>query len=151
MSERHALMVRAFLHAPFIVFIVLIGLIPSTARAQQTIRDYTNGMERHDGYIPFFWDARTGRLLLEIPRLGEEFLYLTSLATGVGSNALTLDRGMVGASSLARFEQTGTRVMLVLENPTFRSTGLSEDRWKNRSRSPRSGRSRYWPKDLGAF
>jgi hypothetical protein len=60
--------------------------------------------------------------LLEIPRLGEEFLYLTSLATGLGSNALTLDRGMVGASFLARFERTGSTVKLVLEHPTFRST-----------------------------
>jgi hypothetical protein len=123
MSERHVLMARAFLRRSLIVLIVSKALPPTAAWAQQTIGEYTNGMERHDGYIPFFWDAATGRLLLETPRLGEEFLYLTSLATGLGSNALGLDRGMIGTASLARFERTGPKAMLVLENPTFRATG----------------------------
>jgi hypothetical protein len=98
---------------------------PAQSSAQQpgirSIADATAGMERRDGYFPLYWDAARGRLLLEVPRVGEEFLYLTSLATGVGSLELGLDRGEIGNEYLARFERVGPRVHLVLTNPTFRA------------------------------
>ena len=79
---------------------VLLGAIataPGFATAQTdtlpTVADYTEGMESQPGFFPLHWDARGGRLLLEVPRLDEPFLYLTSLATGIGSNALGQDRG----------------------------------------------------------
>lgn len=75
--------------------------LTSGAAAQQTITAYTQDLEKQDGYFPLYWDAGGGRLLLEIPRLGEEFLYLPSLATGIGSEPLGLDRGLIGQSMLA--------------------------------------------------
>ena len=68
-------------------------MLPPSAGAQESIADYTEAFEQRDGYFPVYWDATEGRLLLEIPRIGEEFLYLTSLATGLGSTQLGLDRG----------------------------------------------------------
>jgi hypothetical protein len=88
-----------------------------------TITDYTRTLEKRDGYFPLYWDAAKGRLLLEIPRPGEQFLYLPSLATGVGDVDLGLDRGSIGDAQLARFERTGARVALVLDNPGFRASG----------------------------
>ena len=87
----------------------------------QTIADFTADMESQDGFIPVHWDAGEGKLYLEIDRLGEDFLYLQSLATGVGSNRLGLDRGMIGAEHIARFERVGPRVHFVLQNPGFRA------------------------------
>ena len=92
------------------------------ALAQPSISEYTNGMEKRDGYFPLYWDAEEGRLLLEIPRADEDFLHLTSLATGVGANGLGLDRGMIGGQAIARFERVGPRALLVLQNPRFRVT-----------------------------
>ncbi|NNF13212.1 MAG: DUF5117 domain-containing protein [Gemmatimonadetes bacterium] len=86
-----------------------------------TIREYTAGMDARPGYFPLFWDAAGGRLLLEVNRWEEPFLYLTSLATGVGSNALGLDRGNIQSAYLAHFERIGPKVMLVLDNPRFRA------------------------------
>jgi hypothetical protein len=94
---------------------------PSQQPAVRSIAEATAGTERRDGYFPVYWDAARGRLLIEVPRLGEDFLYLTSLATGVGSNELGLDRGEIGNEYLARFERAGPRVHLVLANPTFRA------------------------------
>ncbi|MDH3290719.1 MAG: zinc-dependent metalloprotease [Gemmatimonadota bacterium] len=93
----------------------------SSVEAQQSLRQYTAGFDKLDGYFPLYWDSATGRLLLEIPRLGEEFLYLTSLATGMGSTQLGLDRGMIGDEAIARFERVGPTVHLVLTNPRFRA------------------------------
>ncbi|HXV86073.1 MAG TPA: DUF5117 domain-containing protein, partial [Gemmatimonadales bacterium] len=96
-------------------------VMPGPVIAQQSVTEYTRALEKRDGYFPLYWDAARGRLFLEIPRMGEEFLYLPSLATGVGSEPLGLDRGLIGQSLLARFIRVGPRVLLVAGNTAFRS------------------------------
>jgi hypothetical protein len=93
-----------------VVFCALL-LVPAPLSAQQS----------RDGYFPLYWDAGAGRLLLEIPRLNESFLYLTSLATGVGDTRLGLDRGLIGNEGIARFERHGPKILLVFTNPRFRA------------------------------
>jgi hypothetical protein len=100
--------------------LTLAAALPA-AVAGQTIAEHTEGMQRHDGFVPFHWDDAEGRLYLEIDRLGQDFLYLRSLATGIGSNALGLDRGEIFEELIARFERTGPTIHLVLQNPGFRA------------------------------
>ena len=78
--------------------------------------------QRNDGFIPFVYDAKTGKLTLEITRLDQDFLYLTSLATGLGSNELGLDRGTIGDEAVVRFERHGKRLFLMQRNLAFRAT-----------------------------
>ena len=94
---------------------------PTADGALPTIAGYTRGMDAQPGYFPLYWDDAGGRLLLEVGRWDEQFLYLTSLATGVGSNALGLDRGNIQSAYLAHFERVGPKVLLVLDNPGFRA------------------------------
>jgi hypothetical protein len=51
----------------------------------------TEGLTRHDGFLPFYWDASAGKLVIEIARPNEEFLYLCGLASGAGSVDVGLD------------------------------------------------------------
>ena len=106
-----------------VAFVSLLAALlwPYAVVAQESIDRYTRDMERRDGYFPLYWDEEGGRLLLEIPRVGEEFLYLTSLATGLGSNRIGLDRGMVADAVVARFDRVGAKAFLVLSNPRFRA------------------------------
>jgi len=90
-----------------------------------TITDYTKSFEKRDGYFPVYWDAAKGRLFLEV-RLGEDFLYLPSLATGLGDASLGLDRGSIGDEQIGRFDRIGPRVQLVLQNPRFRAVSDNE-------------------------
>src|SRR5206468_10103649 len=101
----------------------VIATAPPAHAQLPTITDYAKALEKRDGYFPLYWDGAKGRLLLEIPRLEQDFLLLPSLATGIGDVDLGLDRGTIGDAQLARFERTGPRVTLVLENPGFRATG----------------------------
>lgn len=108
----------------------LAAAAPAALSAQQpagprTIASQTAGMERRDGFIPFYYDERTGKLLLEVQRLDQDFLYLPTLATGLGSDALGLDRGTTGNEAVVRFERFGPRVMLVARNTRFRGTADS--------------------------
>ncbi len=100
---------------------------PLLVAQQQPIADYTRGFEKRDGYFPLYWDAAKGRLLLEIPagRVGQDFLYLPSLATGLGDAGTGIDRGTIGREQIARFERTGPKLLLVLQNPQFRAVGDS--------------------------
>ena len=48
------------------------------------------------GFFNIYWDARAGKVWLEIAKFDSEFLYVVSLAAGVGSNDIGLDRGEFG-------------------------------------------------------
>jgi hypothetical protein len=79
-------------------------------------------MRHMPGFLPLHWDAKSGRLYLEIPRLDADMLYFDSLPYGTGSNDLGLDRGQVSAAKLVRFERVGPKILLVRPNEFFRSS-----------------------------
>jgi hypothetical protein len=78
--------------------------------------------ERLDGFLPLRVDARTGKILLELPGDSARALLLTTLATGLGSNPVGLDRGASGDTYVVRFDRAGDRVLAVLENWQYRSS-----------------------------
>ena len=80
---------------------------------------------RLDGFIPLRWDETNGKLLMEITRFNEELIWQVSLAAGVGSNPIGLDRSQLGATHLVRFERVGPRVLMVEPNYAYRA--LSDD------------------------
>jgi hypothetical protein len=79
-------------------------------------------MHHMPGFLPLHWDAKNGRLYLEIPQLNLDMLYFDSLPYGTGSNDLGLDRGQVSAAKLVRFERSGPKILLVRPNEYFRSS-----------------------------
>jgi hypothetical protein len=82
-------------------------------------------MTKLDGYFPLYWDDNDGTLWLEIPRFDTDFLYVTGLAAGLGSNDIGLDRGQAGDTAVVYFEKTGNKIFLVRRNETFRSTSVN--------------------------
>ena len=82
----------------------------------------TAGLERRDGFIPILLDNKAGKILLEIPRDSMRALMMVSLATGLGSNPIGLDRGSSGATYIVRFDRNGDRVLAVFENWNYRSS-----------------------------
>jgi Met-zincin/Domain of unknown function (DUF5117) len=113
----------------FVPFALLSLFVTSVTAAQppspslRTIADRVAGLRKLDGFMPLYWDEASGRLLLEISRFDREFLYQVSLAAGVGSNPVGLDRGQVGPSAVVRFERVGPKVLLVQTNYGFRALG----------------------------
>ncbi len=89
--------------------------------APPSIAAKTASMKHMPGLLPLDWDAATGKLYLEVPKLSQELLYTDSLPYGTGSNDLGLDRGQIGAGRIVRFERSGPKVLLVQVNEAFRS------------------------------
>jgi hypothetical protein len=94
---------------------------PGAAEPIPTIEERTSGLKKIDGFFPLYWDEAAGRLFLEIPRLDTEVLYSTGLATGLGSNDIGLDRGILTGSRIIRFERVGPRVLMVQPNYQYRA------------------------------
>jgi len=86
-----------------------------------TIAAKTASAQTLPGYFNLFWDAKQGKLWLSIDKWDTEFLYQSSLAAGVGSNEIGLDRGQLGATRIVRFERSGNKVLLVQENLDYRA------------------------------
>ena len=86
-----------------------------------TIADKTKGMTAMPGYFPMYYDAKTGRVFLEVSRWNNDFLYVNSLPAGVGSNDIGLDRGQIGGSIIVRFERFGPKILLVQPNQNYRA------------------------------
>ena len=94
--------------------------------APQSIEDRTSGMKKLDGYMPLYWDERSGQMFLEISRFDSELLFSTGLSAGLGSNDIGLDRGSGrGGGRLVYFQRVATRVMLVQPNQSFRSSSTN--------------------------
>ena len=71
------------------MFLYLVFCLAATG---VTITEKTAGMKKLNGFYPLYWDEKAGNLFLEIERPCEEFLFYTSLAAGLGSNDVGLDR-----------------------------------------------------------
>lgn len=113
-----------------LVLTVFVAALPATSRiavaqaapASATIASKTTGFERRDGFLPVYVDAKSGKLLLELPRDSVRALLLIAQATGLGSNPIGIDRGASADDQVVRFERDGDRVLVVFENWRYRSS-----------------------------
>jgi hypothetical protein len=98
------------------------AVTPATAPASSQASARLAGLQRRDGFIPFFLDSKQGKIYLELPRDSARALMFVSLATGLGSNPIGLDRGAGGDSFVTRFDRNGDHVQVVFENWNYRSS-----------------------------
>lgn len=103
-------------------------ILPSFA---QTIATFTTGMEKRNGFMPFYWDTKKGKIWLEVSRFNTEFLYYPTLAQGVGSNDIGLDRGRLGQEHVVQFQRSGNKILLIESNYGYRA--LSPDSLERRA------------------
>ncbi len=69
-----------------------------------------------EGLLDLTIDPESGAVHLEFEHLPAEFLYVPALQSGVGSNDLGLDRGMLDRTRWVRFERYGNRILLLEPN-----------------------------------
>ena len=80
------------------------------------------GLTRTDGFVPFYWDASRGRVLIEVPVFDQDVLYYVSAATGPGSVEAPFDRGVL-KDLVIHFERSGPRVLVNQINLAYRAPG----------------------------
>ena len=115
--------------------LLLLGLVsacfPASAQTSvpaeketPSVASRTSALQKHDGFIPYYWDEKKGAVLFEISpaALNREFLYFTGMGSGIGSPELFADRSSFGVEALCRFRRVGMRVLVIEENGRFRAT-----------------------------
>ena len=111
---------------------VFTGLASGHAEAQSSAKtaddkaglaSRTAGLQRRDGFFPYYWDDKKGDVLFELSPgvLGREFLYFTGLGSGIGSIEAFADRSSFGSGWVCRFRRVGMRVLVIQENSGFRA------------------------------
>jgi len=113
-----------------------------------TIAQKTAGMQKFDGYFPFYWDVRAGKIWLQIDKWDTEFLYTESLPAGLGSNDVGLDRGQGSGGRVVEFKRTGPRVLLIEQNYRFRA--VSSDPYERHAVEDSFAQSALWGFDVAA-
>jgi Met-zincin/Domain of unknown function (DUF5117) len=112
-------------------FILLFISILAFSQELKTIEAFTVGMEKKEGYLTFYWNAKEGKIWLEIDKFDTELLYYPSLAQGVGSNDIGLDRGRLGQEHVVKFQRSGNKILMIESNYAYRA--ISNDPLERRA------------------
>ncbi|NOY48872.1 MAG: DUF5117 domain-containing protein [Chlorobi bacterium] len=78
-------------------------------------------LENFKGYFNFFYEESQDKMFLEVKDLDQEFLYVSSLSSGIGSNDIGLDRGQLGGERVVKFIKAGNKLLLVQPNQDYRA------------------------------
>ncbi len=111
-------------------------------KTKPSIASQLKEMELNKGFFDFYWDEKKGKILLAIDKLDMEFLYVNSLAAGVGSNDIGLDRGQLGKEHVVKFVRSGPKILMVQMNYDYRA--LSDNAAERKSVEEAFAQSVLW-------
>lgn len=115
--------------------LLLFFLIGHSGNLLAEIRDFaefTEKLTQKAGFRNILTNGITGSVYLELPvrpsnadgtgsQEDNRFIFQTSLARGIGSNDIGLDRGQLGETRLVSFERFGEKALLVAHNTRYRA------------------------------
>jgi len=93
-----------------------------SSSSQDQVSSFVKSFEHYPGFIDFYWDRKTDQVYLFVEELDTEIIYVNSLAAGVGSNDIGLDRGQLGDTRIVRFDRHGPKILLTEPNYYFRAS-----------------------------
>ncbi|NNL32892.1 MAG: DUF5117 domain-containing protein, partial [Flavobacteriaceae bacterium] len=83
-------------------------------------------LSNYSGYFDFFYEEAQDKIYLQVKDLDKEFLYVNSLASGIGSNDIGLDRGQLGNERIVKFKKAGNKLLLIQPNQNYRAITNNE-------------------------
>ena len=107
-----------------------------------SIADKTANLKKYEGFMPFYWDEDSGKIWLEVSKLNQDFLYISSLPAGLGSNDIGLDRGLLGDEKVVFFNKVGRKIMLI--QPNLRYRAITNDANEKRAIEQSFAQSTLW-------
>lgn len=111
-----------------LLFVFFIGY---TISSHSQFLEKKEGLKKYEGFFNFSYSEKDDEIYLEVKDLEKEFLYVQSLATGVGSNDIGLDRGQLGNEAVVKFIKAGNKLLLVQPNLKYRA--VTENALERRS------------------
>jgi len=108
----------------YLLCFIFFGIQTTSAQFLSTKKD----LQTFNGYFSFHYAESEGNIYLEVPKdkIDEEFLYVHSLRTGLGSNDIGLDRGQLGGQAVVTFIKSGNKLLLLQPNQNYRAISNNE-------------------------
>ena len=125
----------------FLIILLLVPFVSST-QTVTSIADKTKNFRQCKGFLNFYWDESQGKIWLEINKLDSEILYQVSLPAGLGSNDVGLDRGILGKTSIVKFNRVGNKILMI--EPNYRYRAISENEAEKRAVEESFAQSTQW-------
>jgi hypothetical protein len=105
--------------------LILLFFVTYQSLSAQNIDELLKDATKHEGYFNFYWNESKGKVFLEVKALEQEFIYYASLAEGIGSNDIGLDRGRLDGEHILKFSKAGNKLLLI--EPNYRYRAISND------------------------
>ena len=99
------------------LFLLLISGFISNAQFDKDKENY----QKFEGFFDYYYNPEEDKVFLAVDKVNEEFLYVYSLSSGIGSNDIGLDRGQIGNEQVVYFKKAGNKLLLVQPNLMFRA------------------------------
>ncbi|AHM59656.1 extracellular metal-dependent peptidase [Flammeovirgaceae bacterium 311] len=117
-------------YIPLLLFLFSCVATTPTAQdkdAKPSLETKLSGLKKHEGFLDFYYDEKQDKIFLLLDTFNTEFLYVVSLAAGVGSNDIGLDRGQLSGERIVKFDRRGPKVLLVEPNYRYRAISYNAD------------------------
>ncbi|MDU8886187.1 zinc-dependent metalloprotease [Yeosuana sp. MJ-SS3] len=106
-------------HYPFLIVLLVSSQLFSQGLKGKSLKSYK-------GFFNFYYEEAQDKIYLEVETLDNEFLYVNSLVTGIGSNDIGFDRGQIGDQRVVKFIRRGDKLLLVQPNQNYRAVTDNE-------------------------
>jgi len=108
-------------------------LLMASLSSAQTFKTLENKekLTKYEGFFDFWYSEKEDKIYMKVERLDQDFLYVHSLTTGLGSNDIGLDRGQLGGTAIVKFKRAGNKLLLVQPNQDYRA--ITNDSLERRS------------------
>ena len=101
--------------------ICLLAIVCVISPVNSQFLDKKEDLQTFDGFFKFHYSPSEDAIFLEVDKLDEEFLYVHSLTSGLGSNDIGLDRGQLGDGVIVKFVKAGNKLLLMQPNQEYRA------------------------------
>jgi len=101
----------------YTIILICFGITTLSAQFLEKKKD----LKKQEGFFNFYYSEAEDNIFLEVDKLDNEFLYVHSLRSGIGSNDLGLDRGQLGDGVVVKFIKSGNKILLLQPNLNFRA------------------------------
>ena len=105
-------------------YLFFIVLLVSSQLFSQVLKG--KNLKSYKGFFNFYYEEAQDKIYLEVENLDEEFLYVNSLVTGIGSNDIGFDRGQIGDQRIVKFIRRGDKLLLIQPNQNYRAVTDNE-------------------------
>ena len=103
-------------------YIIIFSFFVCSINVQANTKINLQKLNYKPGAFPVYVNQSSGNTYLMVKELNQDFLFVSSLSSGIGSNDIGLDRNQIRSKRLVYFKKVNNHILLIQKNMKFRSS-----------------------------